>query len=260
MGHRTRLVLLEQAGSTVVDRGDHVLVATPSNPDFWWGNFLLLREPPSADQAPDWVARFEEELPWATHRAFGLDDPQAPADAFTPFAHLGYEVERSAVMTAESLPGSAVLPPADLHRPLVGDDDWEQHLALHLQVYPPPEGAPVTDFARRRALARRQVVETGAGVWVGAFVDGRLVSQLGILRAGDGLARYQDVETHPDFRRRGLAGTLVRFAGTLMLTSLDVDTLVMVADPDDEAIRLYRSLGFVEAEHEIEASLPHGGE
>lgn len=88
----------------------------------------------------------------------------------------------------------------------------------------------------------------------------RLVSQLGLLRAGQGLARYQDVETHPDFRRRGLAGTLVGFAGRLALTSFDVSTLVMVADPHDKAIRLYRSLGFAETEHQIEASLPPGVE
>ena len=105
-------------------------------------------------------------------------------------------------------------------------------------------------------MANRRVVEGGAGVWVGSFDDGRLVSQLGLLRAGRGLARYQDVETHPDFRRRGLAGALVGFAGELMLTSPDVSTLVMVADPDDDAFRLYRSLGFAETEHQIEGSLP----
>jgi len=87
----------------------------------------------------------------------------------------------------------------------------------------------------------------------------RLVSQLGLLRAGQGLARYQDVETHRD-SVGGLAGTLVGFAGRLALTSFDVSTLVMVADPHDKAIRLYRSLGFAETEHQIEASLPPGVE
>ena len=256
LGYRTTLSLLEQAGSTVDDRGDHVLVSTESNPDFWWGNFMLLHDRPSADQALEWVARFEEELPWAAHRAFGLDDPHAPGGALSAFAQLGYQVERSTVMTAEFPPNTGYSSLRTVQRLLIGDHDWEQHLALSLQVYPEPAGGPASDFARKRAMARRRLVEAGAGLWVGAFVDGQLVSQLGILKAGPGLARYQDVETHPDCRRRGLAGALVGFAGRLMLRSSGVSTLVMVADPDDEAIRLYRSLGFNETEHQIEASHP----
>ncbi len=93
-------------------------------------------------------------------------------------------------------------------------------------------------------------------MWFGAFVEGQLVSQLGVIRAGRALARYQDVETHPEFRRLGLAGTLVGLAGDLTLTSTAVTTLVMVADPEDEAIRLYRSLGFTESGHQLEASIP----
>lgn len=182
LGHRTSLALLEQAGSTVVDRGDHVLVSTASNPDFWWGNFLLLREPPTVEQAPEWVARFEKELPWAEHRAFGLDDPDAPTSAFSTLADLGYRVERNTVMTARSLHSQSYSTPVAATRLLKGGSDWEQHLGLSLLVYPEPEGGTVSAFTRARAAARRRVVEAGAGVWVGAFVDEQLVSQLGILR------------------------------------------------------------------------------
>lgn len=255
LGYRTSLSLLHQSGSTVVDHRDHVTVSTADNPDFWWGNFLLLRQAPSTEQAPEWVARFEAELPWARHRAFGLDDPHPPSIAFDAFAGLGYEVERSTVMTTESVPRTS-RPAADATcRPLEGDSDWEQHLDLSLIVYPGSEADSGPSFARARAETRRRVVETGAGVWVGAFVGDQLVSQLGVVRAGRALGRYQDVETHPEFRRRGLAGTLVSLAGNLALTSREVSTLVMVADPDDEAIRLYRALGFTESEHQLEGSL-----
>ena len=60
---------------------------------------------------------------------------------------------------------------------------------------------------------------------------------------GNGLARLQAVDTHPDYRRRGLAGTLVHHAGAEGLTWPGVQTLVIVADPGDEAIRVYRSVG-----------------
>jgi ribosomal protein S18 acetylase RimI-like enzyme len=257
LGYRTSLSLLQRAGSAVVDHGDHVVVSTAENPGFWWGNFLLLRHRPSVDQVPAWVARFEAELPWADHRAFGLDDSHAPSEAFSAFADLGYLVERNAVLTATgSVPRTSHRAADATYRPLEGDSDWAQHLELSLIVYPGSEDAPASSFAHERAKARRRVVEAGGGVWVGAFVEGQLVSQLGVIRAGRGLGRYQDVETHPGFRRRGLAGTLVGLAGNLALASPAITTLVMVADPDDEAIRLYRSLGFTESEHQLEGFLP----
>ena len=84
---------------------------------------------------------------------------------------------------------------------------------------------------RRRAAADRSLVEQGRGQWFGAFLDGRLVASLGLFVASAGLARFQEVKTHPDFRGRGLCGTLVHHASRYGLDELGVATLVMVADP-----------------------------
>jgi hypothetical protein len=40
LGWRSDLVFARFDGE-VVDRGNHLLVRTPGNPTFWWGNFLL---------------------------------------------------------------------------------------------------------------------------------------------------------------------------------------------------------------------------
>ena len=51
-------------GAEVADRGDYLVVRSPGNPDFWWGNFLLLaglaRDPARAGR---WLARFAAEFP-----------------------------------------------------------------------------------------------------------------------------------------------------------------------------------------------------
>src|SRR4051794_25178189 len=57
LGFRTDLMLRRLADATVEDRGDHAVVTTAANPGFWWGNFLLLAEPPR-DIGP-WVAAFQ---------------------------------------------------------------------------------------------------------------------------------------------------------------------------------------------------------
>ena len=74
LGWRTDLALLEISGSVLEDRGDHVVVRTPDNPTFWWGNFLMLAGPPAdAADARQWIGAFEAEFPVAQHRTFGID-------------------------------------------------------------------------------------------------------------------------------------------------------------------------------------------
>ena len=104
---------------------------------------------------------------------------------------------------------------------------------------------------RAQIAASRALCESGSGRWFGAFEDGALRAALGIVADGDGLARYQMVETHPEARRRGLATSLVHLAGTTVLDD-GATTLVILADPGYHAIDVYRSLGFVERETKVE--------
>lgn len=79
---------------------------------------------------------------------------------------------------------------------------------------PDPEGHAL--FLTRRYAGHRQLVETGRGAWFAAYLpDGRPVASLGCFAVGAGLARYQDVMTDADHRRRGIAaaGLRSRYAG-----------------------------------------------
>jgi ribosomal protein S18 acetylase RimI-like enzyme len=80
-----------------------------------------------------------------------------------------------------------------------------------------------------------------------------------MFRAGDGLARYQDVLTDPAVRRRGVAGTLVSHAARYGLETLGARMLVIVADQDGPAIALYRACGFADAEGQVGMSRPPAG-
>jgi predicted GNAT family acetyltransferase len=73
---------------------------------------------------------------------------------------------------------------------------------------------------------------------------------------GQGAARFQSVQTHPDARGQGLASTLVHRASTYGLNELGAGTLVMVADPEYLAIRIYRALGFTDTETQIQLTKP----
>jgi predicted GNAT family acetyltransferase len=248
---RTDLALLGAAGSEVDDRGDHLVVRTSANPGYYWGNFLLLSAPPGPDEVPEWLQAFEREFPSAGHRTFGVDGTEGSVDDLAPFRAAGMGVEASTVMTARAVHEPTHPNTEAAIRPLATDDDWAQQVELELTDEDLRDGR---EFATRRAAAQRSLVERGLGQWFGAFLEGKLASSLGLCVASEGLARYQNVITHPDFRGQGLCGTLVHHAGRFGLDELGVHTLVMVADPDYLAIRIYRSAGFAGSETQLQAT------
>jgi ribosomal protein S18 acetylase RimI-like enzyme len=256
IAYRTDLALLTLGGSAVEDHGDHLVVRTPDNPTFHWGNFVLLDRPPAASDVPRVLGLVDAAFPEAAHRAVGVDGTDDLSHATGPLRAAGLAAEVAAVMTATGTRPPPRPNEQATYRPLVDDDDWRQRVALAVRVdqdHPPEE---YLAFARARAATNRALTEAGHGQWWGAFVDGRLVSTLGLFRAGDGLARFQTVETDPDFRGRGLAGTLVHRAARWGLTELGARTLVMVADPEYTAIRVYRSVGFSETERQTQLYQP----
>jgi ribosomal protein S18 acetylase RimI-like enzyme len=256
LAFRTELALLQFGSTTVEDRGDHLLVLTPDNPGFWWGNFLLLPDIPSPDEVEPWVQRHGAEIPEAEHVALGFDVTTESRADLAVFAACGMEVDFSSVMTAQRTDPPRRRNPAAVNRLLASDADWEQSVALTLRCYPGEDPVSNERFVRARAASYRRLVAQGHGGWFGAFLDGALVAQLGLFATGTGLARFQAVETDPAFRRQGLAGGMVYDASQYGFAELRASTLVMVADPEYVAIQLYRAVGFTDTEVQLQASRP----
>ena len=200
-------------------------------------------------EAAPWLARFEAELPGVAHRSFGLDDPSADASSVASLAEAGLKVDVSTILTARrggTCPAGGGRGPAP-----GGDDDWAQRIALNQACY--EEGRPPGEFVLRRADAERRRCEAGYGAWWGAFESGVLLAGCGIFAAGPGLARYQDVETPPRCAAPRAGRGPPACGRSARAGSLDARTLVIVADPDYHAIRLYEALGFVRTESQVGA-------
>ena len=249
LGYRTDLIFPAFDGE-IIDRGDYLVVRSPLNPSFYWGNFLLFAEPPRNGDLQKWRDLFAKEIgaaPTYEHQAFGWDlsDVEAvEAGAIEPFLQAGFSVNRDAVLTA-----SAPRPPARLSSEVdIQPLRPERHAqAVALQVLcrePEHEEAGYREF-RQRAMDRYRRMEAARlGHWYGAFLGDQLVADLGVFHDGRGLGRYQSVETHPDFRRRGIAGRLVYEAGRLAIAEHGLRTLVIIAEDDSSPSRLYQSAGF----------------
>jgi ribosomal protein S18 acetylase RimI-like enzyme len=256
LGFQTDLALRRLAGASILDRGDYLAVRTPSNPAFWWGNFLLFPGPAAAGAAEWWLRAFAAEFPTAGHVAIGVDGIHGAYGDQAEITAFGLSVEVNTVLTARRLrapaPRNSPVSGAPVYRPLRGDGDWAQADTLTFAC-----DDQAADPEHRRFLADRQrevreLCETGYGTWFGAFVAGQMLSGCGVFTDGTGLARYQNVETHPHYRRRGLASGVVYQAGRHALTTHGATRLVIVADPADVAIGIYRSLGFIDAEQQVQ--------
>jgi ribosomal protein S18 acetylase RimI-like enzyme len=256
LGCRTDLALLQLGGSKVEDRGDHLVVRSPHNPTFWWGNFLLLSQVPEPADTDVWLERFAAEFPDAEHVALGFDGVDGSVEDLAAFTERGLRCEASTVMTASAVHEPPRPNRGATCRRLVSDDDWAKSVELRVACNDEQEERAYREFATIKVATNRTLAEAGHGGWFGAFLDGVLLSHMGLFSASPGLARFQSVETHPDARGRGLAGTLVHHVSRYGFVELGATTLVMVADPDYSAIRLYRSVGFVDGESQLQAEKP----
>lgn len=251
LGFRTHLMVLSLGGSVVTDRGDYVVVRTPANPTYYWGNFLLFGGPGDVDER---LAVFATEFPDAGHVAWGIDTLDGSAGDEEALKAAGFSIGRDTVMTATAVREPA-RPNHDVElRPMTGDDDWSQQVDLRQATFEDTDGggAAYRVFLERLVASERTLTEQGDAVWFGAFDGGRLVSSLGLASDGGELARFQAVGTHPDSRGRGIASTLVHHASRYGFDTLGARTLVMVADPEYLAIRLYRAVGFADTETKVE--------
>ncbi len=247
LGLQSDLALLD---AETIDRGHYLVVRSPQEQGFYWGNLLVFAEAPKPGELQVWSALFErefEDLSEVRHQTFIWDAATEPCD-LEEFEAAGFKTVRTVVLTTSDL-SSPKYPNADVMiRELRREEDWEALLELKLLCRDSEhELEPFTEYAKGRLRSYRRRIEAEQGEWYAAFVGRRLVASLGIFRSGDA-ARYQIVETHPEFRRQGICGTLVHDVARRALAREDVNTLVMLADPEYHAARIYESLGFAPSE------------
>ncbi|MBW8734491.1 MAG: GNAT family N-acetyltransferase [Asticcacaulis sp.] len=109
----------------------------------------------------------------------------------------------------------------------LGDDDAAEMLALALLTKPGP-------FSTHTHAI---------GNFIGVRIDGRLAAMAGERMRVDGFAEVSGVCTHPDFRGRGLASSLMSMVADRIAARGDVPFLHTYAD-NAVAIAMYEGLGF----------------
>lgn len=263
LGFRSESIFHRFDGEVVDRRAEHgcLVVRTPANPTFFWGNYLLFDAAPRSEDAERWPRLFEQLIgrvqPASTHRAFGWLEDAAGEPA--PFLAAGYQRNDTAVLQTVRPPAPAPARIAADLRPFCtqgpqADAEWAAQLALDMSLREAAhEAAAYREFCRRRHARWRAMIAAGRGQWFGAFVAGdgapRLAASLGVFAEaapvdGERLGRYQWVSTHPDYQRRGLCRALLAQSARHACDVLRVDRLVIAAEAGGRPERIYREAGF----------------
>jgi GNAT superfamily N-acetyltransferase len=250
LGLHTDVAIVEMEGATVTDVGPCTAIVSPHNPTFFWGNFLIFPEPPTDGVLEEWEALFDKHVGSKEHKTFAWDS--SDKGELDQFVAAGYDVENAVTLAVRK--DEIVVPPrwaVGLEiRPCESQADWTQ--STELSVLTREKGhseAAHRKYALARTRAREEMIARGSGQWFGAWYEGELVAELGIFDTGAGIARFQSVTTHPKYRRRGICSRLVHHASEWAFENLPVEQLVMLADAEYHAARIYESVGFRPVEH-----------
>lgn len=247
LGWRTDLIF-PRFDAEVIERDDYVVVRTPHNPTYYWGNFVLFDRAPREGDFARWSAIFAAELASVrpAHLTFGVDVPH-PFACPPEFERAGMSLSPSTVLTmtaAQLKAAPAALPGITVRRLALGEETApliDLQLATNAGKH---EETGYRVFRERQTARYAAMSAAGLGHWYGTFAGSTLVAACGLFRDGT-LGRFQRVETHPGWRRRGLCRMMMHAVIQEGFDAMGLETLVIVADPRDVAIGLYESLGFV---------------
>lgn len=252
LSHRTNL-MFHRFDGRVFDRGRYLVVHSPRNPGYYHGNLLLMSEPPGPGDAARWCELYAREVgePMGVGHVTLAWDGEDAGDT-RELVSAGFELEANVALACSEPQRPRSIPGLSM-RPLEGDRDWELSSALNAAVDPLRGGSQGYDLFHHRSQERiRGMTAAGLGRQMGGFVDGQLVCQMGIFCDG-ALARFNSVETHPQYRRRGICGAMVVACVRIALDELAASKVAIVAEPDSQAERVYRAAGFSYAGREHSA-------
>ena len=246
LGYQTDLIFPKFDGQ-ILDRGTYLVILTPTNPTYYWGNFLIFPNPPEKGDLTSWKAIFSREIGSrlaVEHFAFGWDTIKGELGDVKPFLDDGFDLDQSVVLSASQVSIPPKYNREVVIRPLTEDWEWEQATQNQIACREPGHSLDGYQVFKRDQMQRyRKMTHAGLGLWFGAFLGQKLVADLGVYTS-EKTGRFQQVGTHPDYRRRGICGALVYQASCYAFEYLKTETLVMVADENYHAARIYESVGF----------------
>jgi len=237
--------------SKIEDRDYYKVISTPTNPKYHWGNFLLFKDSPTTDDHHKWQSLFKKEFASIAveHMAFAWDSPIGEKGEIDGFLDDGFYFEYDDILTSTQVKLPPRINKEISIRPLHSDSDWRESAELNLLCAEHDQKlrdrpSVVTLMDDFRYLAKKC-----KGAWMGAFIDDRLIGDMGIYEGGRSIGLISMVKTHPAFRERYVCSTLLYQTAMKAFEDFGYKKLVLVADTTGIAGKIYKKVGFAVEEN-----------
>ncbi|MCB0371316.1 MAG: GNAT family N-acetyltransferase, partial [Bdellovibrionales bacterium] len=216
-------------------------------PEYHWGNYVIFDQPPQRGDLKKWTQIFDQEFNYYKephHYTFTWDRERNEKGEYKEFLDAHFSFDSGVVLSTDKL-NSPTFPNDSLQiKKILSDKEWNDVVDLQVLCADPKFfNDEYKKFKQEQMKQYRKMASSGLGNWYGAYLNNVLVGDLGIFHDNEN-ARYQNVETHPEYRRQGICGTLVYKSGAIAFEESGIKNLVMEADPDYHAARIYESVGF----------------
>lgn len=229
-------------GNEVFEAQGATFVRNRSHPTVYDANHVTKITASSERELDALLAAVDREYSDCRHRRFDIDFRTPPSVA-ARLALEGYGRNDLLVMVLDGpLPERA--PGRDI-RPIESEEQWEQYGELRRADW--SEASQRMGWQHSAEVAESMIAlsrgkQPPVRHWL-AYADGRAAAYLNSWEGTEGVGQVEDLFTHPDFRRRGLATALIQHAVADCRRN-GAGPVVIVADPGDTPKRMYAALGF----------------
>jgi GNAT superfamily N-acetyltransferase len=250
--------------ATSFEANEQVIVyKTKTRPDYWFGNYIVSSSPVTSELLPEMRSQWQKEFSQEAGILWQIVEWEIPFDEQKPdiskvVRALNTEIDIRIVRIARR--GEFQFQPslteltADIELIKVKNEvQYENALKIALADHEAaPESGATSDFIQWRLEQRLKSAMLGNGEWWLLMNQGMPVASCGLFFDPNGLmGRFREVTTHPEWRGRGFATTLVGLLAQIFLTQGQVQELIIVSEPDFIADRIYRKLGFKAVSYQI---------
>lgn len=242
-------LIIHQFESEITQDNGYTIIKTPSRPNYFWGNYLITENKIKTQDNLDQIIKvYRSHFPNnKRYITIAFDNTYGDIGIESIIKDNGFKIYQNKVLSANE-----VNQPKYFNDQLnINKIDIENEINQLIEVHtdenwylPKHEEKP---FLISKFKALLPLHNKGLGERFGVYINNKLVADLGIYRDGD-TVRFNDVATHSNYRNQGLCSNLVYHASKYALENWGAKVLVMEADENYHAARIYESVGFKQTE------------
>jgi GNAT superfamily N-acetyltransferase len=230
-------------GNETVEMACATFVRSIDTPNIYDANHATNVRARTPAQIDELLAALDREFQHSGHRRFDVDYRTPPEFTARLALEGGFERDDALILLLEGdLHGS---PPACDIRPLLTDANWETYWELMLQdwnEHNERRKRSVSEEIARQMWRAKKRKQPPVQYWL-AYEGERAVAYFNSWEGVDGVGQVEDLFTHPEYRKRGIATALIHHC-VAQARAKGAGPVVIVADPTDTPKNIYVRMGW----------------